>query len=445
MGNVMNLRNVFQHLLLGLGFSLVSIGVVAATFNQFSPATGVLKGNASTYVTTAAVSADIRGLWTGSCDATTFLRGDGACAVVAVPSAANPTASIGLSAVNGVATTFMRSDAAPALSQSITPTWSGAHTFTSSGTGGIPATVTYSAQIPQWNLLETDGPANENYWGFFANGGQLTFRTINDAGSVTADWLTVVRTGVAVDNVTIGNAVNNPTYTFPSSGATTWAGPHTFSVVGSDVTPSVSLASSLPIFSLKNTASAANEKQWEMNAIGNGFFLYTIDDAGSNARTLLHAARSGSNITNIQIGGSTDNPTYTFPSTGTASFTGDVTVGGSSVCREDGTNCPGGGGGSIVYGAFMQPNGTIVGKTWTGVENDPPPMDPFYTITTDIPDTGQQCYAVASAVGTGGLPPGVVSVGISTTGGFISMINVIFNSAGAQIEDGTWILLTCDP
>lgn len=35
--------------------------------------------------------------------------------LLSVPSAANPSASIGLSAVNGVAATFMRSDAAPAL------------------------------------------------------------------------------------------------------------------------------------------------------------------------------------------------------------------------------------------------------------------------------------------------------------------------------------------
>lgn len=42
---------------------------------------------------------------------------------------ANPTASVGLSAVNGVATTFLRSDGAPALSQAIVPTWTAAHTF----------------------------------------------------------------------------------------------------------------------------------------------------------------------------------------------------------------------------------------------------------------------------------------------------------------------------
>jgi len=41
----------------------------------------------------------------------------------------NPTATIGLSAVNGTASTAMRSDGAPALSQAIAPTWTGAHTF----------------------------------------------------------------------------------------------------------------------------------------------------------------------------------------------------------------------------------------------------------------------------------------------------------------------------
>lgn len=40
---------------------------------------------------------------------------------------ANPTASVGLSTVNGSATTWMRSDGAPALSQSIAPTWTGVH------------------------------------------------------------------------------------------------------------------------------------------------------------------------------------------------------------------------------------------------------------------------------------------------------------------------------
>jgi hypothetical protein len=43
---------------------------------------------------------------------------------------ANPSATIGLTAVNGTAATPMRSDAAPALSQAIAPIWTGNHTFT---------------------------------------------------------------------------------------------------------------------------------------------------------------------------------------------------------------------------------------------------------------------------------------------------------------------------
>lgn len=42
---------------------------------------------------------------------------------------ANPTGTIGLTAVNGVATTGIRSDGAPPLSQAIVPTWTGIHTF----------------------------------------------------------------------------------------------------------------------------------------------------------------------------------------------------------------------------------------------------------------------------------------------------------------------------
>lgn len=52
----------------------------AATFNLFQPASGILVGNPSTYVTTAATSSHVIALWSGTCDATTFLRGDGTCA-----------------------------------------------------------------------------------------------------------------------------------------------------------------------------------------------------------------------------------------------------------------------------------------------------------------------------------------------------------------------------
>ena len=52
---------------------------------------------------------------------------------------ADPTASVGLTAVNGTATTAMRSDAAPPIDQGIIPTWTGQHTFSAESVhnGGI--------------------------------------------------------------------------------------------------------------------------------------------------------------------------------------------------------------------------------------------------------------------------------------------------------------------
>lgn len=46
-----------------------------------------------------------------------------------LPVGANPSTSVGLTAVNGSASTFMRSDGAPALGVGISPTWTGNHTF----------------------------------------------------------------------------------------------------------------------------------------------------------------------------------------------------------------------------------------------------------------------------------------------------------------------------
>lgn len=64
-----------------------------------------------------------------------FLRADGSWQVPAYPVGANPTGTVGLAIVNGAAATFLRSDGAPPLSQAITPTWTGLHTFAPSGAG----------------------------------------------------------------------------------------------------------------------------------------------------------------------------------------------------------------------------------------------------------------------------------------------------------------------
>jgi hypothetical protein len=63
-----------------------------------------------------------------SADGFAVVRADNIATAIGV-TAANPTATVGLSAVNGSASTFMRSDDAPALSQAIAPTWTGPHIY----------------------------------------------------------------------------------------------------------------------------------------------------------------------------------------------------------------------------------------------------------------------------------------------------------------------------
>lgn len=59
--------------------ALVALPLHAQTFNLFKPANGILKGQTTTYVTTAAAASDVISLWSGTCNSSSFLRGDGAC------------------------------------------------------------------------------------------------------------------------------------------------------------------------------------------------------------------------------------------------------------------------------------------------------------------------------------------------------------------------------
>lgn len=90
---------------------------------------------------------------------------------------ANPSASVGLAVVNGVATTFMRSDAAPPISQSITPTWTGSHTFT--------VTVNGAA----FNVTGVTLPANGIYLPSPNTIGFATNSTVRGTISSAGNWV----------------------------------------------------------------------------------------------------------------------------------------------------------------------------------------------------------------------------------------------------------------
>lgn len=124
--------------------------------------------------------------------------------VAAASTGANPTATIGLAAVNGIATTYARSDGAPALSQAIAPKWTGTHQFT--GSLGYSTTVTQTtigqnAGFPGLTLCYSAGGADLKLWDVLAEGATLNYRLINDAQSVVNNWMTVTRTGAATASV----------------------------------------------------------------------------------------------------------------------------------------------------------------------------------------------------------------------------------------------------
>ena|GEM_PF-2891151 len=92
---------------------------------------------------------------------------------IPTPTFANSTALSGLTAVNGSATTFMRSDAAPAIDQTISPTWSGIHNFSNKiglGTTSPTHTITLANGtngIVTYNTTDqvTNYERGKIYWG----------------------------------------------------------------------------------------------------------------------------------------------------------------------------------------------------------------------------------------------------------------------------------------
>ncbi|MGH7075945.1 MAG: hypothetical protein ACREFD_17345, partial [Stellaceae bacterium] len=126
---------------------------------------------------------------------------------VAVPAAANPTASAGLSAVDGSATTFMRSDGAPAIDQSISPTWTGRHSFT--GVTDLPSIILDSPSGEHYSGIELQGDAgtyegdlaSDASYVYLNSAGGIEFRVTSDAYVHGTAALSISSAG----NIAVGN------------------------------------------------------------------------------------------------------------------------------------------------------------------------------------------------------------------------------------------------
>jgi hypothetical protein len=141
------MKNLIRSAILGL-LALPGGVALAATFQLFSPATGVLKGNVNTYVTTAATSADVISLWSGTCNSTTFLRADGSCNVAGSGTVTSVAAGNGLSAspspITGAGTL--------SVDQAFAFTWTGIHTFDGTYTHFTQDNLFYTGLAGDWRF-----------------------------------------------------------------------------------------------------------------------------------------------------------------------------------------------------------------------------------------------------------------------------------------------------
>ena len=164
---------------------------------------------------------------TGSVGTSTYVLSSTATGVkwVAAGGSANPSATIGLSAVDGTATTWMTSDSAPALSQAIVPTWTAQHTFSNFG-------VYCSVESAPGFVLNASGAdlgyvanTGANTWAlgygtsFTALGGSVL--TWTNAGGVQIGAPTGGDKGAGTLNVSGALYINNAAVPAPVSGTFT--------------------------------------------------------------------------------------------------------------------------------------------------------------------------------------------------------------------------------
>jgi hypothetical protein len=157
-------------------------------------------------------------------------------ALLSIAASANPSASVGLTAVNGTAATYLRSDAAPALSLAIAPNVASPWTA---------SPWVWSNAEPRHLFTESDQGADLKTWDIDVNGGVLAIRTRTDADGAGVNVMTATRgSTTAITNIALGNATNNPTFNWLGNGQMNFVGGMTMTSGGTLTTGKVAVNNS---------------------------------------------------------------------------------------------------------------------------------------------------------------------------------------------------------
>lgn len=304
----MTKRAQYKGFVIGL-IVAIAIPAFAATFNLFSPANGILVGNPSTYVTTAATSSNVRALWSGTCDATTFLRGDGACA----PETGGGTVtSVALTMPSGFSV--------------------GGSPVTTSGTLAVTTTLNgLLAGNGSGFLLATSG----NVTGVFSGTCNSTTFLRGDGSCQSpggGGTVTSITAGTGITATPANPIVSSGTLAVDQAFAPTWTGQHTFTLAGP-----ISTIDGQNFIARALTAGVTGVAYFRAQDSTGASIGYLGDASTGDNNLYLDASARDLNLRTITSGN-----INMVPAGGTVVVTGNVTVGGSSVCRADGTNCPAG-------------------------------------------------------------------------------------------------------
>lgn len=258
--------------------TLLPVLAWAQSYPLFKPANGILKGQTSTYVTTSATALDVSGLFSGVCDNTTYLRGDGVCdtpsgtGIGTVTSVAMTWASSGIS-ISGSPIT---SSGTLALSGTLNVAsgGTGATTLTGllegSGTGAInPAEVAdvitlWTGTCDTTTFLRGDGSCQ-------------TIPGNTDASTLTTGTLADARLS---SNVPLKNAANS------------MSGVNTFTS-SSDNTGAVIVSNNSPVYGWIEGDAATDEKRYRAFVSSGDFNLALLNDANTTSTTFMAVARTG--------------------------------------------------------------------------------------------------------------------------------------------------------
>lgn len=248
-------------------------------------------------------------------------------------SPANPTAVVGLTPVNGSASTFLRSDGAPLLDQGIAPTWTSAHEW--------------SLSEPRLKLNQTGAGTNLGLWDVDLASGVLAIRTRTDADGAGVNAIAITRGATtAITDISVGAGTS--TFHFLGTGlisvANALTAQGTITGVGNIVGQGALIQSSrsTPAFAWSATGQSTNLKNWLFAVSGTTLTLGTATDATTTsiAKAALTITRGSTTVVgSITIGNSTDNPGITI--NGALTLAGGGATTGAQTATFVATNKPG--------------------------------------------------------------------------------------------------------